>query len=145
MRDRVPPARGTIFLARGMEARRAETRNPGTGFKGSARDSPTGEAGRADELQLDEVLAQTGPDLGVSSYEPLEPFRYLANSSAKMWNSMLPCKDRALPVHRAGGERMPSFPEHSADRANAEANLFNGRFELARRDFLPAMTVSAAA
>jgi hypothetical protein len=39
-RDRLPPARGTIFLARGMEARRAETRNPKRDQRGSARASP---------------------------------------------------------------------------------------------------------
>jgi hypothetical protein len=45
--------------------------------------------------------------------------------------------NRALPVHRADGERTPSFTERSADRANAEANLRNIRFVLARRDFSP--------
>jgi len=47
-RDRLPPARGTLYLAQGMEARRAESRNPAPGIQGdSARDSPTDEAGRA--------------------------------------------------------------------------------------------------
>jgi hypothetical protein len=34
MRDRLPPDEGHIIFARGMEARRVETRNPGTGSKG---------------------------------------------------------------------------------------------------------------
>jgi hypothetical protein len=32
---------------------------------------------------------------------------------------------------------LPSFPEGSVERANAEANLRNIRFVLARRDFSP--------
>ena len=33
----LPPARGTLFLARGIEARRAETRNPACGIQGARR------------------------------------------------------------------------------------------------------------
>jgi len=43
-RDRLPPARGADCLARGIEARRVESRF------GSTRESPTGSAGRASYL-----------------------------------------------------------------------------------------------